>query len=120
MYDFFIPVCKIAFLYMDILYILMPFLYCGLVWKYHCFPLLCLSHFAFHLEQPAHVDCNKSAFTDSIFIFLIANHHLSPVSGPQVLQSLLKGGVSAVIQRLKVQNVIILDSNIFLLAYTCQ
>lgn len=119
MYDFFIPACKIAFLYMDILYILMPFLYCGLVWKYHCITLLYLSHFAFHLEQPAHVDCNKSAFINSIFIFLIANHHLSPVSGPQVLQLLLKKGVSTVIQRVKVQNVVVLVSNILLLACTC-
>lgn len=42
---------KYLFLYMSILYILMPFLYCGSVSKYHCIALLWLLYFPFHLDQ---------------------------------------------------------------------
>lgn len=48
----------------------MPFLYCDSFWKYHCITVPCFSPYTFHLEQPAHVECNKNAFTNSFIPFI--------------------------------------------------
>jgi len=32
-----------------------------------------LSNFTFHLEQPAHVDCNKSAFTNFLLLLVASD-----------------------------------------------
>lgn len=46
----------------------MLFLYCGSVWKYCC---ITLSFFTLHSERPANVDCNKSAFTNLIYLLIV-------------------------------------------------
>lgn len=62
-YLFFIPVCKIAFFVHGYI-VHIDALFCTVVWS----ESITVLHywFIFHLEQPAHVHCNKSAFTSFI------------------------------------------------------